>query len=216
MKLNLKRASIIILLILIVLTTVSAVSASMEIKGASFSTGSELEDKTYATIYVTSKYAGDAAIVQIYYSRDGSLLNNGNMVPITVDSQGYIDVSSADAYSLFPDKAEVNLYDSNSKLLDTETFYLSPSTGLQTFGSGDFGSSSTSSSYSDAYSSYSSSSYSSGSDSYGSYIGNSNSHKFHSSGCGDVNKMKDSNKVYFSSRDEAINSGYSPCGHCHP
>ena len=58
-----------------------------------------------------------------------------------------------------------------------------------------------------------SSTYSSGG---GSYIGNSKSRVFHRSSCGSVKKMKDSNKVYFSSRDEAISRGYSGCKKCKP
>ncbi|MGN0176256.1 MAG: thermonuclease family protein [Methanobrevibacter sp.] len=48
------------------------------------------------------------------------------------------------------------------------------------------------------------------------YIGNANSGKFHSSGCSAANKMSDSNKVFFSSRDDAINQGYTPCKRCNP
>lgn len=109
-------------------------STSMSILGGSFSTGSELEDKTYASIYVGKEHAGESVQLQIWYSRDGSTLNHGNMVPVTVDSSGYLDVSSADSYSLFPDHAEINLYDgSGSKLLDTRSVSLSPTSGTQNF-----------------------------------------------------------------------------------
>ena len=108
-------------------------SNPMSILGGSFSTGSGLEDKTYAKIYVGSQHAGESCTIQIYYSRDGSTLNNGNMVPVTVDSNGYISVSSADAYDYFPDQADINLYDSNGNLVDTKTVYLSPTSGTQTF-----------------------------------------------------------------------------------
>lgn len=108
-------------------------TSSMSILGGSFSTGSELEDKTYATIYVGPEYAGKSVQIQIWYSRDGSTLNNGNMVPVTVDSSGYIDVASADAYKYFPDYAEVNLYDTSGKLLDTQSVSLSPTSGTQSF-----------------------------------------------------------------------------------
>jgi hypothetical protein len=106
---------------------------NMKILGGSFSTGSGLEDKTYASIYVGPEHAGESVIVQIFYSRDGSNLNNGNMVPVTVDSSGYIDVSSADAYKYYPDYAEINLYDSSSNLMDTQSVSLSPESGTQTF-----------------------------------------------------------------------------------
>lgn len=105
----------------------------MTILSGSFSTASSLSAKTYATLYVGPKHAGENVIVQIYYSRDGSNLNNGNMVPVTVDSAGYIDVSSADAYRYYPDYAVINLYNTNNQLLDTRSVSLSPTSGTQTF-----------------------------------------------------------------------------------
>lgn len=50
----------------------------------------------------------------------------------------------------------------------------------------------------------------------GTYIGNANSHKFHVPSCKSVGKMSEKNKVTFSSRDEAINQGYTPCKNCKP
>lgn len=111
----------------------SSNSAPMTILGGSFSTGSGLSDKTYASINVGSEHAGKSAIIQIKYSRDGSSLNNGNMVPVTVDSSGYIEVSSADAYKYYPDYAEINLFDTNNNLLDTKRVSLSPDSSTQSF-----------------------------------------------------------------------------------
>ena len=108
-------------------------TTSMSILGGSFSTGGGLEDKTYASIYVGPEHAGENVKIQIFYSRDGSTLNNGNMVPKTVDSSGYIDVKSADAYKYFPDYAEINLYDNSGNLLDTHSVSLNPDSGTQTF-----------------------------------------------------------------------------------
>ena len=71
--------------------------------------------------------------IQIKYSRDGSHLNSGNMVPKTVDSSGYINVASADSYKYYPDYAEINLYDTSGNLLDTQSVSLSPQSGTQTF-----------------------------------------------------------------------------------
>ena len=48
------------------------------------------------------------------------------------------------------------------------------------------------------------------------YIGNSNSMKFHRPDCTSVSKMSDTNKVEFSTRDEAIGAGYEPCKICNP
>ena len=54
------------------------------------------------------------------------------------------------------------------------------------------------------------------SSSAGTYIGNSNSHKFHHPSYKSVSKMSEKNKVTFSSRQEAINQGYTPCKICNP
>jgi len=48
------------------------------------------------------------------------------------------------------------------------------------------------------------------------YIASINSDKFHEPSCSQAKKIKEGNKITFSSRDEAINSGYSPCGYCYP
>lgn len=114
-------------------STSTPTTTSMSILGGSFTTGDDMEDKTYASIYVGPQHAGEKVTVQIYYSRDGSLLNNGNMVPVTVKSNGYIEVSSADAYRYFPDFAEINLYDNSGNLLDTQSVSLATQSGTQSF-----------------------------------------------------------------------------------
>lgn len=49
------------------------------------------------------------------------------------------------------------------------------------------------------------------------YILNTNTHKFHYPSCGDVGRIKNSNKqTYTGSRDKLISQGYTPCGHCDP
>lgn len=48
------------------------------------------------------------------------------------------------------------------------------------------------------------------------YIGNKNSKVFHSSDCSSVSNMKDSNRVYFDNRKDAIDKGFSPCQACNP
>ena len=48
------------------------------------------------------------------------------------------------------------------------------------------------------------------------YIGNKNSKVFHETYCSSVSKMSDKNKVTFTSRKEAVDSGFSPCGSCEP
>lgn len=48
------------------------------------------------------------------------------------------------------------------------------------------------------------------------YIGNRNSHVFHSASCNSVKNMSEKNKIVFQSRDEAIEKGYKPCSRCNP
>lgn len=51
-------------------------------------------------------------------------------------------------------------------------------------------------------------------DSY--YIGNKNTKRFHYPECSSVSAMKEKNKILLSSREEAIDKGYQPCGNCEP
>ena len=55
-----------------------------------------------------------------------------------------------------------------------------------------------------------------GLESVAAYIGNKNSKKFHKPDCNSVGDMKESNKVRFSTREEAVESGYVPCKRCNP
>ena len=50
----------------------------------------------------------------------------------------------------------------------------------------------------------------------GIYIGNKRSHKFHRPECRWAKAMSSANKVFFQSRQEAINQGYVPCKVCKP
>lgn len=48
----------------------------------------------------------------------------------------------------------------------------------------------------------------------GEYIGNRNSKKFHLPTC--KNLPAEKNRVFFDSRQEAVDAGFDPCGNCHP
>lgn len=48
------------------------------------------------------------------------------------------------------------------------------------------------------------------------YIGNKKSKRFHLPDCPGVETMSDKNKVFFYSREEAIDAEYIPCGTCNP
>lgn len=49
------------------------------------------------------------------------------------------------------------------------------------------------------------------------YVLNTNSMKFHYSTCRDVKRMSEANKQYYTgTRQQVLDWGYSPCGHCNP
>lgn len=48
------------------------------------------------------------------------------------------------------------------------------------------------------------------------YTGNSNSFKFHSEDCRAEQKIRTDHRVHLETRDQAISSGYTPCGICKP
>ena len=113
-------------------TTASAVN-SWKIHSGSISTGSSLSDKTYCSVYVGTEHAGENCKISVLYSRDGSNLNQGNIVPKTVDSSGYVSVPSAYAFDYYPDTALVTIYDASGNELDHLTVNLAEQSGTQTF-----------------------------------------------------------------------------------
>lgn len=48
------------------------------------------------------------------------------------------------------------------------------------------------------------------------YIGNKSSMVFHRYDCGGVKTMNDKNKIYFDTREKALEKGYTPCSQCNP
>ncbi|MBP3761150.1 MAG: hypothetical protein J6I55_06730 [Ruminococcus sp.] len=49
------------------------------------------------------------------------------------------------------------------------------------------------------------------------YVLNTNTKVFHNPLCADIKKMKEKNKKeVYSARDELLNQGFKPCGHCNP
>ena len=50
----------------------------------------------------------------------------------------------------------------------------------------------------------------------GSYIGNKNSEKYHRADCKYGDMVQDNNLIVFNTLEDALNSGYKPCGACHP
>ncbi len=48
------------------------------------------------------------------------------------------------------------------------------------------------------------------------YLGNKNSKVFHFTTCTYGKKSNEENRIYFSSREEFVNNGYTPCKVCNP
>ncbi|WP_405267660.1 hypothetical protein [Methanobrevibacter sp.] len=108
-------------------------SGQIYVGGGIFKTGSGLNDKTNAKIYIDGGNPGESVIIKIKYYRDGNSLNKGNMVTKTIQNDGYIDINSADAYKYYPDKAHIELYDLDGNLQSTQTVTLNPDSSTQYF-----------------------------------------------------------------------------------
>lgn len=50
----------------------------------------------------------------------------------------------------------------------------------------------------------------------GVYVGSVDSDKYHNPGCRFAKEILPENEIWFDSAEDAQNSGYSPCGGCHP
>ena len=101
--------------------------------GGIFKTGSSLDAKTNAKIYIDGGNPGESVKIKIKYYRDGNSLNNGNLVTKTIQNDGYIDINSADSYKYYPDKAYIELYDLDGTLQSTQTVTLNPDSSTQYF-----------------------------------------------------------------------------------
>ena len=110
-----------------------ATTGQIYIGGGIFKTGSSLDAKTNAKIYIDGGNPGESVIIKIKYYRDGNSLNKGNLVTKKIGNDGYIDINSADSYKYYPDKAYIELYDLNGKLQSTQSVTLNPDSSTQYF-----------------------------------------------------------------------------------
>ena len=113
-------------------TDESSQGSTLEILGGSFSTDSPLPAKTSITLYVGKEHAGEKCKIRVFYSYDGSQLNEGNIVSKTVDSSGQFTMRTANELNYYPDHASVTLYDGNGNVVDTKEINMSPVAGTQT------------------------------------------------------------------------------------
>ena len=114
-------------------STGSSANTGLTILGGSFSTGSHLSDKTYCTVNVGSEHAGETVGISVLYSRDGSNLNEGNIVTKTVGSDGTVKVASAYGFDYYPDYAIITLYYSDGSVACTQEVSMNPTSGTQSF-----------------------------------------------------------------------------------
>ena len=105
----------------------------LEIISGTISTGSDISDKTYCKIYVGEQYAYENVKISVLYSSGGEDLNNGNIISKIVDGDGYVSVSSADAFDCYPDYAVITIYDSEGNILDERGVSLEEESGSQYF-----------------------------------------------------------------------------------
>lgn len=106
---------------------------SLYILSGSFYTGSSLSDKTHCNVYVGKEHAGQNVKISVLYSRDGSNLNEGKIVPVSVDDSGYVSVASASSFKYYPDYAIITLYDNQGNVLDTRDVAMNAASGTQYF-----------------------------------------------------------------------------------
>ncbi|MBR0472841.1 MAG: zinc ribbon domain-containing protein [Methanosphaera sp.] len=105
----------------------------LKIISGSIKTGSSLQDKTYITVNVGKEHAGENVKIRVYYSRNGTQLNPGNIVPKTVDNTGTFSMPSANSFKYYPDHAYITLYDANENIVDAKEVNLNPTSGTQNF-----------------------------------------------------------------------------------
>ena len=111
----------------------SSSTAGMKIQSGSITTGSSLSSKSVCKVYVGSQYSGSKIKMRTVYSRDGSNLNHGNIITVTVSSNGYATLTAADSYKYYPDACDITIYDTGGNVLDNMYVTLSPKSGTQSF-----------------------------------------------------------------------------------
>ncbi len=106
---------------------------SVAIRYCDFYTGSSSSDKSYCSANIGTEHYGENYQISVLYSSNGSNLNDGNLVGKTVDDEGFLHISSSNAFLYYPDKAIVTVYDMDDNVLDQKTYYLNPVSGSQSY-----------------------------------------------------------------------------------
>ncbi len=103
------------------------------IHNVTISTSKGASEKTACSVYVGSGSAGETVQLSVLYSYKGTNLNNGNIVPVEVETNGYATVFTEKPLERYPDQAYISLYDKDGELLDTKNITLKTTSGSQSF-----------------------------------------------------------------------------------
>lgn len=112
----------------------SSQSSDISIKFCDFYTGSSSTDKSYCSANIGTEHYGEKYKISVLYSDNGENLNDGATATKTVDEDGFLHIYTSNAFSVYPDKAIVTIYDAKGKFLTEETYYLEETSGQQKFG----------------------------------------------------------------------------------
>ena len=69
----------------------------MSILSGHIITGNVSSDQTDCSVYVGGEHAGKNVQINVLYSKEGSNLNQENIIPKKVDSKGYVSVPTLNA-----------------------------------------------------------------------------------------------------------------------
>lgn len=108
-------------------------SSNIFIKHCDFYTGSSSSDKSYCSANIGPEHYGEEYKISVLYSSAGSNLNDGKSVSKKVDEEGFLHISTSNAFDYYPDTAHVTIYNTNGDILTEKTYYLETHSGQQQF-----------------------------------------------------------------------------------
>lgn len=103
------------------------------IHNVTINSGSSSSDKTVCSVYVGAGEAGETVKLSVLYTCDGEDLNQAKIVPVKVEKNGYVTLSTEEGFDYYPDHAYITLYDKDGELIDKKTVKLEPKSGSQSF-----------------------------------------------------------------------------------
>lgn len=105
----------------------------MAIHNVTINSGKYDTDKTVCSVYVGAGEAGETVKLSVLYTSNGKNLNQARTVPVKVEKNGYVTLSTEEGFDYYPDHAYISLYDKDGELIDKKTVKLEPKSGSQSF-----------------------------------------------------------------------------------